>query len=310
MAFLKEFGSWLPSRVVTSEEAASWVGTDAQWVINVSGIEERRFATDEETVAEMAARAGADCLERAGVKPNSVGMILVASGTSERQFPGPASITAQKLGICGIPAIDLPMASAGSLFALSLASRLVESVGRILVIGAEKMSRIVAREPQERGVAVLFGDGAGACLVTRDKGPIEVLDSVLASDGSHAEDLCAGFDTPLKMNGRTVILQASRKIPGAVRSLLEKHAIQPADIDCFLMHQANQNLIVRIAEALGVPAEKFYSNIHRYGNTSSASMLIAAAEWFREHQVSPGHSVVFAAFGAGFHWGAVLAKAV
>lgn len=310
MPFLREFGCWLPQRVVTSDEAASWVGTDAQWVKNVSGIDERRFAEEDESVAEMAARAGADCLKRAGMLASELAMILVASGTSERQFPGPAATTAQKLGVSGIPAIDVPMASAGSLFALSLASRLAESVGRILVIGAEKMSKIVAREPQERGVAVLFGDGAGACLVTPDEGPIEVLDSVLASDGSYSEDLCLNFDAPLKMNGRTVILQASRKIPGAVRTLLERYSIQPSEIDCFLMHQANQNLIVRIADALGVPAEKFYSNIHRYGNTSSASMLIAAAEWFREHKVMPGHSVVFSAFGAGFHWGALLAKAI
>ena len=310
MPFLKEFGCWLPERVVTSEEAASWVGTDAQWVKNVSGIDERRFAKDDESVADMAARAAANCLERAGIAAQALGMIIVASGTSERQFPGPAVTTAQKLGVAGIPAIDLPMASAGSLFGLSMAARLASSVGQILVVGAEKMSRLVARQPQERGVAVLFGDGAGACLVTPDEGPIEVLDSVIASDGSYSEDLCAEFDSPLKMNGRTVILQASRKIPSAVRELLEKYSILPEEIDCFLMHQANQNLIVRIAEALGVPAERFYSNIHRYGNTSSASMLIAAAEWFRDHRVSPGHSVVFSAFGAGFHWGAVLAKAV
>lgn len=310
MAFLEAFGAWVPERVVTSDEAASWVGTDAQWVKNVSGIDERRFATEDENVADMAARAAVDCLDQAGVEASSLGMIIVSCGAGERQFPGPAVSTAQKLGLSGLPAIDLPVASAGSIFALSLASRLADELGRILVIGAEKMSRVVEREPKERGVAILFGDGAGACLVNPEQGALQVVDSVLASDGAYAEDLCLDWNQPLKMNGRTVILQASRKIPSAIRELLERHHILPTDVDAYLMHQANQNLIVRIAQALGVPAERFYSNIARYGNTSSASMLIAAAEWWREHRPEPGQPLVFAGFGAGFHWGALLAKAI
>jgi 3-oxoacyl-[acyl-carrier-protein] synthase-3 len=121
--------------------------------------------------------------------------------------------------------------------------------------------------------------------------------------------LYADTDSPIRMNGRSVILQASRKIPGSIRIVLERHGILPDQVSAFLMHQANQNLIVRIAEALGVPSERFYSNIDRYGNTSSASMLIAAAEWCREHTFTPGEPVVFAGFGAGFHWGALLARA-
>lgn len=310
MAFLKAFGSWLPERVVTSEEAAAWVGTNAQWVKNVSGIIERRFAREDETVADLAARAGADCLERAGMLASAVKMLLVASGSSERQFPGPAAGAAQRLGLNDVPAIDLPMASAGSVYALSLASRLAGQVGDILVIGAEKMSRLVQREPKERGVAVLFGDGAGACLVSPDSGLCEVVDSQIGSDGNFSDDLYAEAGAPIRMNGRSVILQASRKIPNSIRAVLERHGILPAQVSAFLMHQANQNLIVRIAEALGVPVERFYSNIERYGNTSSASMLIAAAEWCREHTFTPGEPVVFAGFGAGFHWGALLARAV
>jgi 3-oxoacyl-[acyl-carrier-protein] synthase-3 len=234
---------------------------------------------------------------------------MVASGSGERSFPGPAAETALLLGIPGTPALDVPMASAGSLFALGLAARLAASVGPILVIGAEKMSSIALREPMERGVAVLFGDGAGAALVTPDHGSLELIDVELASDGAYAADLCLEPGQPLTMNGRSVILQAARKVPAAIRAVLERHAIAPLDVAAFLMHQANQNLIVKIAAALGVPAARFYSNIRRYGNTSSASMLIAAAEWLRESPPAPGAPVVFAAFGAGFHWGAVLARA-
>lgn len=308
MPFIKEFGSYLPSRIVSSEEAGAWVNTLANWVINVSGIEERRFAAAEESVTDMAVAAAQDCLQRSGVEAKDVGMVLVSSSSAERQFPGPAAETASKLGIRGVPAIDLPLASAGALFGLSLASRLTEQVGRVLVVAAEKMSQIVAREPQERGVAVLFGDGAGAALVTPDDGFAEVIDSEIASDGSFAPDLCLDWDHPMKMNGRTVILQASRKIPGVIRSVLERNSVDPKTVPVYLMHQANQNLIVRVAEAIGVPTERFFSNIAKYGNTSSASMLIAASEWIHSHKLSKGDPVVFAAFGAGFHWGSLLAR--
>ncbi len=311
MSFIKEYGTWLPERVVTSAEAGAWVGSDTEWVRTVSGIEERRFAKEEESVSDMAAWAGQDCLQRAGMPASALGLVIVASSTGDRSFPGPAAETALKLGIPGKPALDITMASAGSLFGLGLAKRLTNPMGPVLVIGAEKMSSVVTREPRERGVAVLFGDGAGAVLVTPDAGRLELLDVELASDGTFAGDLYLDPDKPLSMNGRSVIMQASRKIPAAIRTVLHRHDILPADVAAFLMHQANQNLIVKVAGLLKVPVERFYSNIARYGNTSSASMLIAAAEWSRETpQLKKGTPVVFAAFGAGFHWGSVLARAV
>lgn len=308
MPFLREFGHYLPERVVSSEEAGSWVGATAEWVLNVSGIRERRFASEEETVADLAAKAGKDCLGRAGFDASGLGLVVVSSGSSERPAPGPASVAALKLGAAGVPAIDLPLASAGSLFGLALAARLAPTMGHVLVIGAEKMSRIIAREPRERGVAVLFGDGAGACLISPDSGRAEIVEVQLGSDGTWADDLCLEQNAPIKMNGRTVILQASRKIPSAIRSVLERAGIAAGSIGTFLMHQANQNLIDKVADSLGVESSKFFSNIARYGNTSSASMLIAASEWSRERGFTPGAHTVFAAFGAGFHWGALLAR--
>jgi 3-oxoacyl-[acyl-carrier-protein] synthase-3 len=310
MAYIREFGCWLPERIVTSEEAGSWVGSDAEWVKRVSGIEERRFAAEDDTVADLAARAGADCLARADAKPADLGMILVASGTSERAFPGPACTAARLLGAEGVPAVDIPMASAGSLFALALAATLAAQMGPILVIGAEKMSRVVLREPREKGVAILFGDGAGACLVTPDAGRAEIVDSLLASDGAYAGDLTLENGAPLKMNGRSVILHASRKIPAAIRTVLDRNGVAPGDVQAYLLHQANQNLLDKVAAALEVPPERFFSNIRRYGNTSSASMLIAACEWSRAEGFRQGAPTVFAAFGAGFHWGALLVRGV
>ena len=309
MAVLKAFGAYLPSRVVTNQELAARLNCDAQWILDVSGIEERRYAAPDESVAQMAVAAGEQCLTRAGLEPAGVGMFLVSSGTAERRFPGPASQVAQQLGASGAPAIDLPLASSGGLAGMALAASLTETHGNILVIASEKMSAVVSREPLERGVVPLFGDGAGACLISPGDGAPRILHSALHSDGAFADDLRLEFDSPLSMNGRSVILQASRKIPAAIAEVLAKHRRPATSVEVFLMHQANQNLMDRVARALEVDPGRFYSNIHRYGNTSSASMLIAAAEWWQDPGPKPGDLICFAAFGAGYHWGSLLVQA-
>jgi 3-oxoacyl-[acyl-carrier-protein] synthase III len=307
VAAIKAFGAYLPSRIVTNSELAARLDCESQWILDVSGIEERHYAGPQESVVIMGVAAARECLDHAGIKATDIGMILVSSGSSERRFPGPASAIAHALNIDGVPAIDLPMASAGSLFGMAIAAPLVAIHGNVLVIASEKMSSIAMREPLERGVAPLFGDGAGACLIGPGEGPARILDSVLHSDGAFAEDLRLDFDAPLAMNGRSVILQASRKLPSVIGELLERNGKAARSVKVFLMHQANQNLMDRVARALDVEAMRFYSNIRRYGNTSSASMLIAAAEWWRDPGPAAGDLICFAAFGAGFHWGALLA---
>ena len=304
MSFLRAFGAFVPERIVTNQEIADRIGKSPEWIQEVSGITERRWASSDVSVTDLAVHAAEDCLTRSGVQASAVGIVIVGSGTTERRFPGPACVVAQRLGLAGIPAIDLPMASAGSLYGMALASRLAGEFGNVLVIGADKMSAVVDREPADPNTAMLFGDGAGACLISSHDGRLRIVDSVLHSDGSYAEDLRLGFDGPLEMNGMAVILNASRKIPGAIHEVLARQGMAALDIERFVMHQANHNLIVRVAKSVGVPAERFYSNIGRYGNTSSASMLIAASECWMD-----ARSIGFAAFGAGFHWGALLALA-
>ena len=310
MAFLKGFGACLPARVVDNQEMAAITGVTPDWILNISGIEERRFAAADETVADLATAAAQDCLSRCGVPASALGMVIVAGGTSGRSFPGPAPTVAHRLGLTGAPAIDLPMPSAGALFGLALAARLAAEYGHILVVGAEKMSAVVERQPVDPGVAVLFGDGAGACVVSAADGPAEIIDSVIYSDGAFTEDLCLDFASPLHMNGRAVIMQATRKIPRAISEILDRCKVPAPEVDAFIMHQANQNLIDGVARALGVPSSRFYSNIRRYGNTSAASMLIAASEWSQAGGFRSGAPVVFAGFGAGFNWGALLARGV
>lgn len=306
MAFLAGFGAYVPQRVVTNADVAQLVDADPQWIREVSGIDERRWAAPEETVVDMGVAAARECLVETQTKASELAMIIVSCGSTPRRFPGPAAQIAKALELDSTPAIDLPLASAGSLFGLALAAQVP---GPTLVIATEKMSTTVLTEPRDKNTAILFGDGAGACLVRSDRGRFRVIDSLLQTDGSYAGDLQLPLAGNLQMNGRSVIMQASRKLPRVITDVLAKHAVTPADVRSFVLHQANQNLIAKVAQSAGAPLDRFYSNIHRYGNTSSASMLIAATEWSREFQLRQGEKVCFAAFGAGFHWGSLLAEA-
>ena len=306
MSYLRAFGCWLPPRRVSNAEIAPLLDASPEWVLDVTGIEERRYAAQEDTVAAIGVRAAQNCLERAGVAAADLGMILVASGSSDRFCPGPASQIAAALGLGSTPALDIPVASAGSLIGLALAARLAPSVGRILVIGAEIMSRRALLTPESKNIAILFGDGAGACLVDPEIGFARIADSCLYTDGSQAEILTIE-ERAFQMDGPAVILQASRKIPRAISELLTRNQLAVSDVEMFLMHQANLNLIHRVAGSLKVGRDKFFTNIGRYGNTSSASMLIAADEWWRGQGSLLRGPMVLAAFGAGLNWGALLA---
>jgi 3-oxoacyl-[acyl-carrier-protein] synthase-3 len=307
MAYLLGFGACVPSRVVDNAEVAALVGADADWILRMTGIRERRFAAPEETVASLGTLAARDCLESAGVKAADIGLVLVSSGSAERRFPGPAAAIGAGLGIGGVPAIDLPLASAGSLFALALAADLCPRYGNVLVVGSEIMSRVVRFDAAGRDTAILFGDGAGACVVSAETGFAEITDFVIRSDGEFLEALSLDLASGLHMDGRTIILQASRKLPRAISEVLDRNRSKPKDVGAFVMHQANLNLIARVAQALGVPEERFFRNVDRYGNTSSASLLIAAAEWRRGMAGPLTGPVVLAAFGSGLNWGAILA---
>ena len=222
MPFIAGFGAYLPPRVVTNEDLAALLGCTPAWIQAASGIEERRYASAEESVEVMAARAGFNCLEQAGVMPSQIGMVVLASGSGERRFPGPACSVAHALRLAtDVPAVDLPVASAGALFGMSLASQLCDKYKNILVIAAEKMSAIVSQEPIDRNIAILFGDGAGSCLITYVSGILRIIDSVLHCDGNFAEDLQLRVTGPITMNGRSVILRSHQKIPAAILEVLK-----------------------------------------------------------------------------------------
>ncbi|MES1256979.1 MAG: ketoacyl-ACP synthase III [Acidobacteriota bacterium] len=305
MPAIAAFGRYAPERRLKNDQLARILGCEPGWILQASGIEERRVADEAETVVDMGAAAGRDCLAKGAGKP---ALLIVSSATGDNRFPGPAAEIALRLGLAGIPAIDLPVASAGALFGMATAAAMTGAFGDVLVIAAEKMSIPARAEPLDRNTAILFGDGAGACLITREGPGLQIVDAALHSDGTWCGDLRLGLSGPVRMNGLTVILQAARKLPSAIGEVLQRNGVKADTVGAFLMHQANQNLIDRVARALDVPPERFYSNIRHYGNTSSASMLIAASDWRQTAALQDGEPVCFAAFGAGFHWGALLAR--
>jgi 3-oxoacyl-[acyl-carrier-protein] synthase-3 len=309
MAFLRAFGSSLPGRIVTNDELAPQLGVDPDWIFSQSGIRERRYASAGDTVASLGHGAAQQALEKASLTPDDLGMILVASGSPDRFCPGPASTIAALLGLNATPALDLPIASAGSLTGLALASRLAGTLGNILVLGSEIMSRRIDPTPEGRNTAILFGDGAGACVVSPTEGFAQIVDSCLHTDGNSAEALTIQQDR-ISMDGAVIIRHATRRMPQAMAELLDRNALRADQIGTFLLHQANSNFFSRIAQTLKVPVERFFANIQSYGNTSSASLLIAADQWREANPNRLNAPLMFSAFGVGLNWGAVLALPV
>lgn len=308
MSYLRATGVDLPAEVLTSAEISARLGLPADYFHGVSGIHERRIAPCETTVVEMGVAAARQALHHAGMELRQIGALVVSTGTCEHVFPGPAAAIAHHLGAKFVPAFDVPMSSAGSIFAICLADTLAPRYGNVLVVATEKMSLVSLRKPYERAVAGLFGDGAGACVISPEAGSggARILATALHSDGSHAHQLTLSYEGRLKMNGRSVIANATRHVSESVSEVLRATGTSTDEVATFIMHQANVHVLHRVARALHVDESRFFCNIHKYGNTSSASMIIALHEWLATSRPKPGEKFVLTGFGAGYHWGAAL----
>ncbi|HEY3489458.1 MAG TPA: ketoacyl-ACP synthase III [Candidatus Deferrimicrobiaceae bacterium] len=306
MPSIAGFGHDLPEGVIDNAALAAELGVTEDWIFQVSGIRTRRCLAPGETACDLAHRAALACLADAGMTPADLGGIVVGTGTPPRQFPGVSADLQKRMSVPGIPAFDIHLASVGGFFALATASALCAQYGPILAVGAEAMTTVMARAPRVKETAILFGDGAGAALVCPGDGPIMIEDIRIASDGTFADSLSMDFGETLRMDGRTVILQANRKLKASISELLSRNGLAVEDVGLFLFHQANLNLLRQVGNALKIDPEKVFVDIDKYGNTSAASLLIAMSEAKAEGRLSPGTRVVLAAFGAGMGWGAAL----
>jgi 3-oxoacyl-[acyl-carrier-protein] synthase III len=297
-------GAALPERVIGNAEIVERLDTSDEWIVRRTGIRERRVIAPDQPLSDLATRACAAALEDAGRTPAEVDQIIVSTITPDRVTPGVAPYVALALGADNASAVDVNAACAGFIYALDQAAAQVES-GRarvVLVCGAEALSRITDHD--DRGTAMLFGDGAGAVVVAGGELDLGCGGFVLGSDASQADMLYAERTDPmLRMEGREVYRHAIRRMVEATGTAIARAGLTVDDIDLFVAHQANVRILTAAGNELGLPPEKVMVNIDRVANTSSASIPLALEQAEREGRLKPGAIVALSAFGAGFVWG-------
>jgi 3-oxoacyl-[acyl-carrier-protein] synthase-3 len=314
-------GSYVPDRIVRNEDLAS-LGYDADWIIQRTGIKERRHAPPEMATSDTSVIAAQRCLEQAGVTAADVDLLILGTFTPDLPVPASACLVQDQLGICG-PAFDVQAACAGFVFAMVTAMQYVATGGSklALAIGADTNSRIV--NPDDKKTFPLFGDGAGAVLIAKGDDDQGMCAYTLGSDGSGQELLCKrmggsrmpsnadGFADNLQflyMDGRPVFKWAIRLIETSVRDVLDEAALSIDDVDYLVLHQANARIVDAAADNLGFPKDKVLINVDRYGNTSAASIPLLLDEACRAGQIKRGSRVLLCGFGAGLAWGTALVQ--
>lgn len=310
-------GRYIPLKVITNEDLERMADTTDEWITVRTGIKERRVAADSEATSDLAIAAAQEALAAASVDPTELDLILVGTATPDTVFPASSCIVQDRLGAKQAGAVDISAACSSFVYAMSVAhAHLVAGLAqRVLVIGAETLSRIT--NWKDRSTCVLFGDSAGAAVMVPAKGPRGMLSFWLGSDGSGAplisqpaggSRLPASYETVergqhyIHMNGREVFKFASRIIPKAIEEAASRAGIPIDEVDLFIPHQANIRIIEAAAERLGQPVEKFYVNVQKYGNTSSASVPVALYEAVEDGRVRPDDVIVLVAFGGGLTW--------
>jgi 3-oxoacyl-[acyl-carrier-protein] synthase III len=309
-------GSKVPDRVVDNEELARHVDTSDEWILERTGIRERRMASKDEALSDVALPACRDALAQAGVEGKDVDLLIVATVTPDMAFPSTGAILADKLGASSAAAYDLSAGCTGFMYALAQAYGMVAGglARRALVVGGDLLSRILDWE--DRSTLVLFGDGAGAAVLEAvpERG---FLGFELGADGAGGANLWLPgsgsriFDDPakyVKMNGREVFKFATRILVDSARSLLDRCGVGIEEVDVYVPHQANMRIIDHATKKLGVPSDRVVINVDRYGNTSSGSIPLALADAAADGRLQPGRLVLMTGMGAGLTWGSALLR--
>ena len=317
------WGKYVPPRVITNADLEKTLDTSDEWIVTRTGIRERHIVDNGENTSQMSISAARDALEMAGVRPKDLDLIIVATSTPDYLTPPISSQVQHGLGARNVGAFTLVNGCTGFVYALATAQQFISSgvCETILIIGAELISRFV--DWNDRETCVLFGDGAGAVVIQATDIPSGVLSFVLGSDGSGGEHLilpAGGAANPpshenldaglhsVKMNGRDVFKFATRVLGKALREAIQQAGLETEDIDLFIPHQANIRIIESAARFANLPPEKVFVNIHKYGNTSAASIPIALCEAFEEGRAKTGDTLAFVAFGAGLTWASAIVK--
>lgn len=300
-------GAYLPETVLGNGTIGERLGVSSDWIVERSGILERRIAAPEETTTSLAVEAARAALGRAGADPATVDVVIVATGTPDALTPATAARVAAAIGAAGAAAYDVSAACTGFIYALAQAHALIVSrlARRVLVIGAEVLSRVT--DWHDPGTAILFGDGSGAAVVeaVREGG---FLGFELGCDGTRADDLRLPAGGTIFMNGMAVYRFSTREVPESAERLLERCELTIADVDLYAPHQSNMRIIESTCRKLGLPRDKALTNIARLGNTSAASIPLVLAEAVEQDRIEPGATVLMTGVGAGMTWGSTLLR--
>lgn len=326
-ARISGMGHYVPDRVVTNHDLAEFLDTSHEWIVQRTGIEERRWVEGNVGPSELAFEATKGALEEAGIAAADLDMIIFATLSPDVNFPGSSCILQKMLNIPGVATLDIRNQCTGFVYGLSIADQFIKTgmMNNILVVGAEVHSSGLDMSTRGRDVTVLFGDGAGVAVVSATESEHRIMDSKLHADGTNydvlmveapasrmrerltAEMMEEGRHFP-KMDGRTVFRSAVTAMPAVVHEVLEPHGFSPEDIDLLVPHQANLRINQMVARGLKLREDQVFNNIMRYGNTTAASIPIALHEAIQADRVKAGDLVVLTAFGAGLTWGANLIR--
>lgn len=314
-------GSYLPEKVLTNDDLSKIVDTSDEWITTRTGIKERHIAADDQATSDLAAEAARRAMTAASVAPEDIDLIVVATVTPDMFFPSTACFVQRKIGATNAVCFDISAACSGFLYALQVARHFLNAGSRTtaLVIGAEKLSSLVNWE--DRNTCVLFGDGAGAVVIRAvdadTDAPGRVLSTVMGSDGTLSDLLkvpgggsalpitaenAASRPNTIHMEGRETFKHAVTRMCQASEQALEMAGLTKADIAMVIPHQANARIITAIADRLGLPEEKTFVNVDKYGNTSAATIPVALDEAHRQGRIKRGDIVLLVAFGGGFTW--------
>jgi len=324
-AALKSIGSYVPENILTNHDLEKMVDTSDEWIVQRTGIKERRIARDDEASSDLGYKAALQAIERADVDLKDIDMVVCATLAPDYlTMPSTAAMISHKLGISKVMAFDISAACTGFVYLISLAKAFIESGTKknILIIGAEKISSIIDYE--DRGTCILFGDGAGASIISATENKDEAIIDVLASsDGKHGDLLITpgcGSRNPLrehnikdklqymKMSGNEVFKVAVKTLTSDVIEILKKNNIKASQVDMFIPHQANFRIVEAVRARLNFPVEKTALTVAKYGNTSSASIPMAMNDMYESGRIKYGDLMLLDAFGGGFTWGSALVR--
>ncbi|KOS60671.1 ketoacyl-ACP synthase III [Lysinibacillus agricola] len=298
-------GKYVPEKVVTNFDLEKIMDTSDEWIRTRTGIEERHFAADDQETSDLAVAAAKEAIAKAGITPEEIGLILVATVTQDQTFPSVACMVQEQIGAVNAAAMDQAAACAGFIYSLVTAKQFVESntYKYVLVVGVEKLSKVVDWE--DRNTAVLFGDGASAAIV----GPVSegrgILSFELGADGTGGKNLYLTQQDTIAMNGREVFKFAVRQMGESAVNVLDKAGLTKEDVDFLVPHQANIRIMESARERLELPPEKMSKTIHKYGNTSAASIGISLVDELEAGKIKDDDILVLVGFGGGLTWGAV-----